>query len=1355
MNNSEAKKILSAALTAIIVLSTLLPASAGVGTINVTMRDASTGTPIPNSTVWFANSTNPYDQSNLWMENFEYINTSANGIVVYNSANNSSSSYHFIKAIGGDNLSTSGADYGSFSASTALQFLNLNITRYDVNDIQNFNITYVNDTYIEVDVPVKSAANLSVTTTNTPLPFDKGVRATKLEYETCGYSVYATEESYELNRTIPTLNTSWSISDEIPDDLPDHHGNITTIYGGDNNETMRFTMQLNATVVQWANLADYEYRLFINTTDGNQEDFSAEYNGSTSISQLVDHTTDPSTPVESNIATIIEEEGNLTFVFDRSHFASASSLNVSARTVNITEQSINDTIGWQQYYFNTAYSLQRNYNFSVTTTTDDIVVKNSTGWVNYSKLSDLVNMPLEQGTVTPVSLTLEKGYNVTFVNMGSSLPNDLTIEVRNHSTNDGAPFNDSIITLIKDYNQSYGFYENVSLPDGTYDFVFKSQNNISTWNSTTISGGDVVVYVPDMPAMPEQRPCLDIMPDVIKVGKNISGQIRNMPDSSVFNATNYYYYIYNASADKTVKLALKKNGTLASSSFSFPSSLPAGEYSFMVVAQNTSAGVNQSLQMGNKIVLVNTSLDFFMNFMTEPSGTVSATITARNSSWAPIPNMKIDMNMIDPSENRFWTTVKASNTTGADGSTVITFTAPPKSGIYFLRFTGSNSSSSDFARDYRPLMVQDFRLEAYPDKEMYELNDPVTVNIRATYFNGTPVQGATINTTVRPDPESDWDNVTYLSESTTDDNGKATVSHTIDRTGECMFELTASKGAMHAYGWAFAFVPLYDITLTTDKMDYSAGDKVNITVTVKDSAGDAVTGLNFYNSTNEFTEPFEVVEAAMGSGKNGTAFVFNPMEGWVKTVNLTAEESSYTGSYNTTDLPGPGFYDISVILFDQSKEGMPTAFAFTDFDLRGNLRVEFSPDQDIFKPYKIDDNVNLSVIVTYLDGTGVTGGTLNYTVGMPWEIFMPEAERERMGLGGPRIDTNTTIDDGAAWINFTLDSSNFTGNTSVPEFGMKEIGTPPFIIAAVAHNNSDQGTEVFPIFITELDVRISTDKFMYNPGEQVTFSINVTNTTGPVDVTFQTPFGGVNEMEVFGPTADYRIAVTRLSKGNYTATYNTNKDVAGEHFGFAMVTDEETSAGKGVPFFVKSFDVTLTLSPGVSVEAGDTITATVSASGVETPATVDVALFSPTNKILYFSTGTLSTPFDVSIPESASPGLYSIKSRVEGADGDIGAAEKFFAVTNSGINVALLIRNASGVNTTSFALNDVVNMTIHLTGINSTTIRVFNESGLVFRRTGMADGASTQFVPTASGIYYVRVDTANTIGLASKAFVVT
>jgi len=1095
------------------------------------------------------------------------------------------------------------------------------------------------------------------------------------------------------------------------------------------------------------------YRLYINVAILFWKRYTSSY--------LLDNATGSLTSVEPNIATIIEGEGNLTFVFDRSHFnASAPSINVSARTENITNPSINDSIGWQQYYFNTTYLPQRNYNISVMTTTDDIVVKNSTGWVNYSKLSDLVSsMPLEQGTNTSVSLTLEKGYNVTFVNMSSPLPNDLTIEVRNRSTNDGAPFNDSIITLIKDYNQSNRFYENVSLPAGTYDFVFKSRSNISTWNSTTISGGDVVVYVPDMPAMPQQRPCLDIMPDNIKVGKNISGQIRNMPNSSVFNATNYYYYIYNASADKTVKLELKENGTLTSSSFSFLPSLPAGEYSFMLVAQNTSAGVNQSLQMGNKIVLVNTSLDFSMNFMTEPSVIVSAVIKARNSSWAPIPNMKIDMAMIDTSENRFWTTVKASNTTGADGSTVITFTAPPKSGMYFLRFTGSNSSSSEFARDYRPLMVQDFRLEAYPNKEMYIVGDTVTVNIRATYFNGTPVQGATINTTVRPDPENDWDNVTYLSEDTTEADGKAIVSHTIDGTGECMFELTASKGDMRAYGWAFAFVPLYDITLTTDKMDYSAGDKVNIEVTVKDSAGGDVTGLNFYNSTKEYNDPFEVVQEAMNAeGKNGTAFIFNPMEGWVKTVNLTGTDS-YTGSYNTTDLPGPGFYDISVILFDQSKEGRPTAFAFTDFDLRGNLRVEFSPDQDIFKPYKIDDKVNLSVIVTYLNGTDVTDGTLNYTVGMPWEIFMPEAERERMGLGGPRIDTITEIADGAAWIKFTLDDANFTGNTSVPEFGMKEIGTPPFIIAAVANASGDRGTEDFPIFITELNVKISTNKFMYNPGEQVTFTITVTNATGLVDVTLQTPFGGANEMEVFGPTADYRIPVKKTSTGVYTAAYNTGEDVAGEHFGFVMVTDGETSAGKGVPFFVKSFDVTLTLSPdSISFEAGDTITATVSATGVSMPATVDVVLFSPTNKILYFGTTTVSawpTQFTVSIPGSASPGLYSIKSRVEGADGNIGAAEKFFAVTNPGINVALLIQNADGVNTTSFALGDVVNMTINLTGVNSTTIRVFNESGLVFRTTGMTDGALTQFVPTVTGVYYVRVDTANTIGLVSKAFVVT
>ncbi len=1321
-----------------ILFATATPLTLGA-TLKVTVKDADTGGAIPNSSVWWANGTYQYDINNLFMGNYEFNGSSADGTVIYPDAN--TSLYHFLRVSGGDNHSTSGRDYVQFTTKNGIRFLKLSgFTRFDADNTPSFNISYLNHTYIEMDVPLKAASNLSVHT-GTPLPAQNGMMATKLQYNIYseGYGQYRSYSSYNLDQEIPALNGTWSVLDTDGDNpLVPQYANLTAIAGGDTNTTLLLMLQLNGTV-QSPN--DYRYQVWINTSLGTSPDFVAEYNGTTGESWLI-----PSggAPLESNVASI--SGSNISFILDRQYFAgSEGTFNVSAFVQNITDASYNDTIPWTQYHFNTTYSPQRSYNIPVMTTTELIALRNNTGWVNYSRLSDLTEMPLVQGNITTVTPALERGYLVTF-NSSTQLPSDIMIEVRDNSTNDHAPFNDSLIAFVTGYGQS--FYEDLYLPNGTYDFVFKKWGNISSYNrSITINGANVTVGVPPMPSSDN---AFLMMNDVVRAGENLTASFQ-LPNG--FVADEYRYYIYDFSEDTTVALSLESSGTIpGSGSISIPSDgISLGEHALIIDAINKTN--SQFIRSGMNFMLTDSRLDIIMDMTTPPGDTVTVRVKPTSMTGEAIPNMRIDLVGIYPGDNQWWTVIKASNTTGSDGVTTITFTAPGQSGNYFLKFTGTSANHT--ARDYRPLMVQDFKLQAYADSEKYRLNDTVRIGIQASYFNGTPIAGANITAEVHWDPMGDWMKVnSSIPPVKTDSNGKAMLNYTINNTGPCIISLSASKDNMRSFAEVFAFVPLFDIEVKTDRKEYHTGETVNITINVRDQSGSTVSDLTFFhNESATYTDPFDAAIAASEAGMNGTVVVVDPSEDTVRTVNITGT-SPYSGSYSTSGLT-PGFYEIIVTLIDPTT-GDQSAFEITEFELMGNLEVRFTSEKDIFEPYRLNDTVNLSMRITHLNGTQVSNGTLNYSVGMPWELFMPEDERERLGIGGPRIVmTGIPITNGTAWINFTLDSANFTGNTSIPMRDMKMVGTPPFLIDISVNGDGEWGREEIPIFITDLRVSIMTEKYVYGTNEIVQFTINVTNSTGPCDVTLQTDMGKPDRMIVFGPIDEYEIPVASQSTGNYTASYSTSNGVSGEYFGLVIASDGSTVAGGGVPFFVKSFDVTIDASNTTS--AGSAITTKIDASGVTTPATVKAFLLSPSHKILDFKETTASTmpaSLSLNVPDTAQPGIYGIKAIVEGSDGNIGAGGRGIQVINPNIQAHILIQNATE-NATVFSLNDTVNITVYFTGINTTTLKVFNETGeTMLSETITQSGTSVQYTPTTTGVYYVRLDTSSTIAIAAEAFVV-
>ncbi|MHC1582187.1 MAG: hypothetical protein ACXQT5_04215, partial [Candidatus Syntropharchaeia archaeon] len=250
---------ISTGVIVLVMLFSTFPVTLGA-TLRITVKDVAT-TNIQNSTVYLANGTNAQDTSNLYQGNFEFVNTSSNGIVTYTGAN--ASLYYFLRVVGGDNQSTPGTDYAPFITNNGIRFLNLSgFTRFDVDNTPDFNISYLNHTYIQMDVPLKAASNLSVHT-STSLPAQNGMVATKLQYNIYseGYGQYASYSSYDLDQEIPALNGTWSALDTDGDNpsVP-QYANLTAIRGGDTNTTLLLMLQLNDTI-QSPNY--YRYQVWI------------------------------------------------------------------------------------------------------------------------------------------------------------------------------------------------------------------------------------------------------------------------------------------------------------------------------------------------------------------------------------------------------------------------------------------------------------------------------------------------------------------------------------------------------------------------------------------------------------------------------------------------------------------------------------------------------------------------------------------------------------------------------------------------------------------------------------------------------------------------------------------------------------------------------------------------------------------------------------------------------------------------------------------------------------------------------------------------------------------------------------
>lgn len=1344
----------------VIVLASLLAFSSFsisvmAGTIEIITKDAKTGVPV-NATIYLAEEVDGRPD-NVWNNNFVDVGkTNDQGVYYYSNASNTTG--YFFKAVGEGNYSILWGTWEQMRITlldprgTGKELKN--ITRYDVSDVEGYNIRYVNGSWVTVEAPIPPAYILNI---STPSPARFLAKEPNYEFWSYGYST--TEKQFTESVKIapkPMVSFEWNKSNIFSPPGVDPHMNITNVYVGDDNQSLIVIIELEGEV----NQSGYEYKVYINVSkpavpnETIPSDYLIKYNGSDKTpSQLLNTSSgwEDAPSLEKNVHTI--NSNNITFIIDRAPLSKYSEIGIIAAANNGSDE-VRATGGaiYQNYTFTTQYSPQRLYQLNVTTDALHLYISNTSGYVSYINL----NPPHQKGGVYNIPAMLQKGVEVIFditnatgggkgTGGGGEIlidGQDIEIEIRNSSTNDDSPFSDSLIVLVRDYNQTSGFFEKVFLPPGEYDFLFKTREHKMYWNKSVVISGpgpQIVKAVMYPKQLSTQEPSFFI-DDFIREGENITGRWFASIDLTGLNAS---YYIYPYGNTTLVDNGALDIQALQQGTINVVSNLAPGKYMFIVALKNESQGTMET--RGEEFVV---SSKIYFDPMgpprpAAPSTTFKQTIRITNGTYG-VAGINVTVKIRDPDLNFDYILIAGPFTTDSDGLAEIKFTAPSKAGFYPMEIIMEGEGK--YAREWFPLMVQDFKLQVDIDKMNYLKDESITFRVYAKEFNGTPIQGVKITGVMHNFTQ--WEPGEGSASNTTDANGMATLTFSPPAQnwteGFRIVEISAEKDKKAAFEMAFFNIAEYFLTLnvsldTPPPARYMIGQIANVTVQVSYNNGTGVEGLTFYNgSMKEFMWDSPVAFVA-GATTFGPALNLSDTGGGI-----------YRGTLDTGILK-PGFYTVVVLLFG-SEPGPPLAEDFADFEVSGTLNLFITtPNREMFEPYRLNDVVNITIYVTNLTGDPVNG-TLNYKVGKPWEIFAPP----EAGFRPPRkTGEGLSIVGGEVSFNFILDN-NFTGNETPPmEKGKREIiGAEPFLLYVEANTSSgDMGVDVLPIFMSDLRVRVQTDKAKYNVGDNVIVTINITSTSGDqVNATIATPTGKENYITLFGPEQFIEIPVTPQGVGYYNATFQINH--SGEFFVFAAASNTTFGiGGSGNRFIVESDIIQPTLSTDKDeYTAGDTISVTVGGT-IPSDSQIEIVLFNPSYRIINKSTSGTTASFTLS--GDAEPGTYSLRATVTDSNGNTGIAEKGILVRGSTVNASLVI-TVNGTSRFYFSKNDTMNITLYIGGGKKATVKIYSPSGdLIAEEAAVGNGDTRQFtVPSnaETGIYYVRADTKTAVGIASTAF---
>ncbi len=626
-------------------------------------------------------------------------------------------------------------------------------------------------------------------------------------------------------------------------------------------------------------------------------------------------------------------------------------------------------------------------------------------------------------------------------------------------------------------------------------------------------------------------------------------------------------------------------------------------------------------------------------------------------------------------------------------------------GHHEIKFSFSQGTSTQST--YTGFDVNVYSIIAQPDKWSYQLGDTATISVKVINgTNSTPISGVTVNGTLFKFQQS-GDLQVNTSNNVTDSSGVGVLEFNLTKTGFHYVKITVGGNQVTYTGF---LVSGMSVSLTTNQDSYSPGDTLIATINV--------TGANASNASlsaklfafGSFRDLSTTGVYFIGSGATGPYYA-----NLTYTIPSNAPAITYFLDVKATTVNGEiGFGSIPV-------------------RVTGGQKLSVVADQSFTQPYMIGETgVFTATLVNANNNTAINGTNVTFEIGS--------------STGTPAIVGSALTDTAGKAV------------MSVPASSMPSSDGFYFMHAYVTNNPTVQAYTGFTVSSLLVDLGVgSTNE--YTLGQNITFSVNVTNATTGAAVT---PTSGSiviwdkNRGEITFP-----LTISGSQPYTTTQTIPNDPSAIGTYTVIALMSLNASMGSDSLLLKVTNSSTPINITLPSNMTAENAFDVNISILNVPT-ATGSLRVFSPSasnltyiNNSINISGGSVNVSVNIT-----TPGKYVFIAEIEGY-GSASSVGVVTAAANAFVYRTWTTSDTAGTNSTSFSAgatayiwSNTQNTTAVVMTQNTTTNATSSSSLPVIIASG--NNYFTTFSNTISGqTYFVRLDTSTTAGVATTMFRVT
>jgi hypothetical protein len=613
---------------------------------------------------------------------------------------------------------------------------------------------------------------------------------------------------------------------------------------------------------------------------------------------------------------------------------------------------------------------------------------------------------------------------------------------------------------------------------------------------------------------------------------------------------------------------------------------------------------------------------------------------------------------------------------------------------------------------YTGFDVSNYNIIATTDNFAYDLNQNITLSVKASYTNGTALNNTNVVATLfKAQPPNDI----FVTQ----------VNNTTDSTGQTILRLNATQPG-------FNFIKIN----VSGQLQFIGVQVSSIKVTLLNATGGStITNYNAApgSATTIYVNATNATGANVPDGSTITASI------WAFGNRVELPSNTTTNGNTTIPIQIPSFapsqvYGLEIRVTTPSGEQGFAPPATLTVAGGSALQLSASTDRSFSNPYKLNDTAILTASLTYPNGTGISGYNITF------EIGSEEGKSQTIG-------TAVTGSSGTATQSFNI-ATNYTDG--------------PYFLHAYITNNTD--VKAYSGFlISSLKVNIVTDRSnnTYTPGENITLNITLLNRTSGSEISATNGFAFIFNKE------KGQIQQTISTSGSQPyqtiiAIPNESSAVGTLPIGVIMFSNQSQGIGF-IMIDVKNASRSLNLTLPSSITAGTSFFVNISSSQ---NGTASLRVFSPTASSLIYentsvalsATATPNATINLTI---SNPGVYVFNVFVSG----IGSTTSVVNVNASSTGAIPTVWTGTSLsaNATMFTTSQDVYVMSNTANATATTLTVDTTTNTTISSSlPLTLNSSTTYYNTFSSSnlvsgrkYFVRLDTSTATGIANTMFTVS